>query len=405
MRVRAAFSATLLIPEFFRRLRVPVGLLLAATLLAACGGGSDGDDVELIDAFAVLGQSGFSDDLPNRGGAAGAGTLAQPLGNIAVSGDVLFIADTANNRILGYRSLPINNGAAADFVLGQVDFTATTGGTAVDRMALPASAYVGEGRLIVADSGNNRVLVWNDVPTESGTPPDVVVGQTDFNGGTSGTTASTLRYPTSAIISNGRLVVADQNNNRVLVWNSVPDSNGMPADLVLGQRSFTTRIADDAEDEMDRPASLWSDGFRLLVADTGNNRVLYWSLFPQDSGDAADYVLGQSDFNRSAAGTSSISMRAPFGVTSDGTRVYIADSGNNRILQFSAFPIANGIAASKVYGQDGFARNTPNDDDQDGEVDDNPTQRVMNGVSGVHSHSGVLYATDRNNHRILLFPQ
>lgn len=397
------------VPRLSSLVRRPasVALLSIAALLGACSsndGGSDDDD-ELVEAFNVVGQADFTSDDPNRGGAAGADTLAQPLGNVATNGTMLFIADTANNRVLGYSEVPVTDGASADLLLGQAGFSGSVGATSRSRLALPSSVYVGEGKLVVADSGNNRVLIWNSVPASSGTLPDVVVGQSGFTTGGSGTSSTQLAFPTSAVIANGRLLVADQNNNRVLVWNTVPTTNGTAASLVLGQQDFASRISDDEADEMNRPASVWSDGFRLLVADSGNHRVLYWALFPQDSGAEADYVIGQSGFSRSSAGTSSSTLRTPFGVSANGTRIYVADSGNNRVLEFDSFPISNGPAASGVFGQLDFASATANDDDQDGEVDDTPSNATLSGASGAFIYNGVLYVTDRNNHRVLMFPQ
>ncbi len=383
-------------------------LLLLTPWFAACGGGGGNDDsVDMNEAFQVLGQASFTAGSPNGGGAASAATLAQPLGNIATDGTVMFVADTSNNRVLAYTQLPTTNGAPAQFVLGQPSPNSTTGATARDRMALPSSVFLGGGKLVVADSGNNRVLIWNTIPTAASSQPDVVVGQTDFTTSTSGVSATQLAFPSAAIIANGRLLIADQNNNRVLVWGSVPTANGAAATQVLGQPNFTSRLADDEAEEMNRPASLWSDGFRLLVADAGNNRVLFWSLFPQDSGAEADYVIGQSGFSRSTAGTAATSLRTPFGVSADGTRIYVADSGNNRVLAYNSFPIANGSAASEVFGQevDNFAAAVANDDDQDGEVDDTPSARTLSGPSGAFVYNGVLYVSDRNNNRVMMFPQ
>ncbi|MEC9362220.1 MAG: NHL repeat-containing protein [Pseudomonadota bacterium] len=397
-------------PETTRRLQraAVAAAMIAASMLAACSSDNDGDDdLDLIEAFAVVGQSDFLGASPNRGGGAGAGTLAQPLGNVATDGTRLFVADTANNRVLGYSAIPSTDGVAADIVLGQADFTSNVGATGRSRMALPASVFIGEGRLVVADSGNNRVLIWNSVPTQTGAVPDIVVGQSAFDSSGSGTSQTRLAFPTSAVIANGRLLVADQNNNRVLVWNSLPTTNGAAADIVLGQPDFVTRVADDEAEEMNRPASVWSDGFRLLVADSGNHRILAWSLFPQEIGAEADYVIGQSDFSRSSPGTSASTLRTPFGISADGTRIYVADSGNNRVLQFDSFPIANGVQASRVFGQnqDSFSAATANDEDQDGVVDDTPSAGTVSGASGAFIYNGVLYVSDRNNNRVLLFPQ
>ncbi|MEZ5355095.1 MAG: hypothetical protein R2762_20865 [Bryobacteraceae bacterium] len=33
---------------------------------------------------------------------------------------------------------------------------------------------------MVTDLGNNRVLIWNSVPTQNQAPPDLVLGQPDY---------------------------------------------------------------------------------------------------------------------------------------------------------------------------------------------------------------------------------
>ncbi|TJY64941.1 hypothetical protein E4T66_01560 [Sinimarinibacterium sp. CAU 1509] len=391
----------------FRGVVVVSALLAVSLMLNACGGsGSSSDKVELIEAFNVVGQGSFAASSPNRGGSVAADTLSQPLGNVATDGTMLFVADTSNNRVLGYSSVPADLGTAADLVFGQASMQTNTAGTGRDHMAFPGAVFIGGGYMVVADSGNNRVLIWNAVPTASNTPPDVVVGQDDFDTSNSATTATRLAYPVAAIVANGRLVVADQNNNRVLIWSAVPTSNGTAADLVLGQPDFTSYGNDDEADEMNRPAGLWSDGFRLLVSDTGNNRVLYWALFPQSIARKADYVIGQSAFSRSTAGTSASTLRTPFGISSDGTSIFVADSGNNRVVEFDSFPIENGTQASAVYGQayDNFSTNTANDDDQDSSADDSPSARTLSGPSGVYVHNGVLYVSDRSNNRLMMFP-
>jgi hypothetical protein len=91
-------------------------------------------------------------------------------------------------------------------------------------------------------------------------------------------------------------------------------------------------------------------------------------------------------------------------VTSDGTRIYIADAQNNRVMKFDSFPIADGVSAADVYGQDEWSARTPNDDDQDGTSDDTPSARTLSSPTGVTYFNGVLYVTDRSNHRVLFFP-
>jgi hypothetical protein len=69
----------------------------------------------------------------------------------------------------------------------------------------------------------------------------------------------------------GRLAVADTANNRVSLFASPPrDGAAVPADAVIGQTGFA------ANGENEWGLHLRRD--RLAIADSGNNRVMIWSL-------------------------------------------------------------------------------------------------------------------------------
>lgn len=392
----------------FKNLRGAVGLASAmatATLITACGGGN-GDDLDMPEAYALWGQADFKDYSSNRGSTVSDLSLASPLGGIATDGAYFYIADYGNNRILGFTSIPDGEATEPDFVIGQDSYTTSTAATSATGLAQPSSVVISDGKLIVADSGNNRVLIWNSLPTENDAA-DVILGQSEPDTKVKGTSDTALSNPVSAYAASGTLVVSDQNNNRVLIWDDIPSISNTAADVVLGQESFTTSDEDDGADAMYTPAGVWTDGFRLLVADSGNNRVLYWSSMPDTDGEEANFVMGQSDFSRSTAGVGQTSMRAPYGVGSDGTIVYVADSGNNRVLQFDAFPIANEASADDVFGQNTYTSRAANDDDQDGSTDSDPTEasdRTLNAPTGVTAYGGTVYISDRSNHRIMFFP-
>jgi hypothetical protein len=83
----------------------------------------------------------------------------------------------------------------------------------------------------VADSGHNRVLAWNALPTKSGADADVVLGQGDFKhvaanddaqSGKDGAapTARTLAFPSGVALAGDALVVSDTLNRRALVFRS-----------------------------------------------------------------------------------------------------------------------------------------------------------------------------------------
>jgi hypothetical protein len=65
---------------------------------------------------------------------------------------------------------------------------------------------------------NSRVLRFDNAATlANGAPADGVLGQPDFTSGLFDTTQSTMHFPRGlAIDSAGSLWVADNNNNRVL---------------------------------------------------------------------------------------------------------------------------------------------------------------------------------------------
>ncbi|NGY06949.1 NHL repeat-containing protein [Solimonas terrae] len=412
MRLRRAFAASSL---SVRRLmpKSALALIASASLLTACGGGGGSGKIDWQTAFQVIGHTDFMKTSTNDGQSTPQGyTLATPFGNVGTDGTKLYVADTANNRVLVWPSIPNTNGQAATVVIGQTDLTSKSSGTTSTKLSSPSTAFLSaSGQLVVADTGNNRVLIWNTAPTtqaQANTAPDVIVGD-----GGSGVTGHTLNGPTSAIIVNNKLIVCDTYNNRVLVWNSVPTSTTQDASIVLGQASFTTNGDDDDAKSMFQPNSVWSDGAQLLVADTGNYRVLYWRTFPQVTAGPATNVVGQTDFSRSTYSTSASTFVSPTGVTSDGAQFWVADRGSNRVLKFDSMPASNGLSASLVYGQGdlSFTSSAANDDNQDGKTDNDDsdqkngaaTEHTLNGPTGVYVEGGVLYITDRSNSRVEMY--
>ena len=268
----------------------------------------------------------------------------------------LFVVDYSNNRVTGYNSIPMQTGAAADFVIGQDDFGESDCDTAANRLCNPSSIAAVNGKLLIADSENNRVLIYNTIPTVNGAPADLVLGQADMVSGAANRggapAADTLNYPAGVWSDGRRVAVWDNKNNRVLIWNSFPTSNGQPADLVLGQSDFThTQENDDDQDGADdgKPSArtfgnaqyntgIYSKGTQLFVTDAANNRVLVWDTFPTQNFTPADRVLGQCAFdtdtaNGPDAGVSARGLDFPMGITVDNqNRVIVTDQNNGRVL-------------------------------------------------------------------------
>ncbi len=170
-------------------------------------------------------------------------------------------------------------------------------------MYSPRGVFVGDQHLVVADSGNHRVLIWHDMPCCDEQPADVVLGQPD--GETEGHAAGGrgpergMNLPTGVLVHDGRLIVADGWHHRILVWNSVPETSDVAPDLVLGQPDASS-VSENRGGECSASTLYWPFGIAVVgstfwVADTGNRRVLGWRNGIPDPDQPADIVLGQPD--------------------------------------------------------------------------------------------------------------
>ena len=220
-----------------------------------------------------------------------------------------------------------------------------------------------------------------------------------------------------AVDSRGDLYIADYTNNRVLEYNApyaayaglgdtctaaTPCQNQLSANMVFGQfsggiPSFTTAACNSGAGQNGAASNTGlcdPEGVSvnpttgdLYVADSINSRVLMY-LNPLAAGggengtsgyagdETADYVFGQTSFTAKecnqglSAPTASTLCGAGFdvggggvGVDSSGN-VYIADTLNNRVLQFNnpiidgVTPVTTSFSANGVFGQTGFTSST-----------------------------------------------
>ncbi len=316
-------------------------------------------------ANLVIGQSNFTS---SSGSCTQASTNGPAYCAISSQG-MLAVANQGGYRIQLWTSTVTASGQLPNIVLGESNFTDCNGGTNQNVTSyINGVAFSPDGnKIIVADGGNNRILIWNSIPTSNGQPADVVLGQTNFTTSTSGTAADKFDSPTGVFVTNGgKLIVSDMNNNRVLVWNSLPAINGTPADVVIGQTGFTTLSSGSAANQLNQPWGVWvSPDGKLLIADAGNgggngnNRVLVFNSVPTTNNANADVVIGQTGFGISTPGLSQTKLSTPIGVTvSPDGKLAIAEYDNNRVLIYNAIPTSNGAAADVVLGQPNFTTGT-----------------------------------------------
>ena len=406
-------------------------------------------------ARLVIGQSTFTGQIPGT-----SDTLLGAVGGVAYANGILFAADAnrlgltpVNNRVLEFPTQnfpgPLDTirpfiarcavcVGKANVVLGQPDFTSNTFAISEKGLRLPTAVATDGKILAVADTGNNRIMIWKSIPNTIDQPADIELGQPDFKtvlqGAQQVVDNRSLRSPQGVWIQNGKLFVADTQNHRVLIWNSIPTQNRQPADVVLGQPNFNVanqpdliKVKNDAHaNTLLNPVSVTSDGIRLYVADLGNSRVLIWNSIPTQNQQPADVVVGQKDMDSGTEndapnlcpsnGTDSTTgdpkypircgktMDFPRFALSDGTRLFIADGGNDRVLIYNQIPTQNAAAPDAILGQpDENTSQVSSFTDlfhpllrqSAADITPTPTGLAWDGTN--------LYVTDPSNRRILVF--
>ncbi|TFZ06284.1 hypothetical protein EZ313_06470 [Ramlibacter henchirensis] len=388
-------------------------------------------------AHLVLGQADASGGAANRGGSPSAQTLFFP-GGMAITPDGGFlVADTNNNRILFFDQVPTESGHAAVGILGQDTPQGSSPSVSLTGLNRPLGIAIGAGKMAVADKDARRVLIYDARFAPGAMPlPQVVIGQVNFDQFVGSCSVSEeragMRAPDSVWITpQGKLIVSDPANNRVLIWDAVPTTQAEAASprLVIGQFDMAhcaenddnhNHVPDTINGErvatartLSEPAGVWSDDRLLVIADRRNNRVLIWTDFPQDNFEEADIVLGHDSFSNTAynseidADGSSFTPTAktlfsPTGVHSDGTSLAVVDRSNNRVLIWNEFPSRSGQQADVILGHADAGAAVTNDSNGD-RVTDVPTAQVLNFPRQVLLTPTAVYVSDRAHNRVLVF--
>lgn len=232
-------------------------------------------------------------------------------------------------------------------------------------MYSPRGVFFDERYLVVADSGNHRVLIWHGLPTDDEQPADVVLGQPDGN--TEGHAAAGrgpengMNLPTGVLVHDGRLIVADAWHHRILLWNKVPETSSAPPDLILGQPD-SSAVEPNRGGDASASSLYWPFGVAIVdsvfwIADTGNRRVLGWNGGLPEPGQAADVVIGQLDAssrdeNRGEQ-VGPASFRWPHSICGRDDVLLVADAGDHRVLGWSP-PPSEDRPADRLLGQPDF---------------------------------------------------
>ena len=175
-------------------------------------------------ADGVIGQPDLASRSDNGGVGVGPSGLRWPH-DLAVQGGNLLVSDAGNNRVLGWEGLPEGD-AAPTFVLGQADFAHADHNQGrywpdASSLNMPYALDAADGRIAVADTANSRLLGFRS-PLRSGMDAAELTGQPDF--GRKGDNRwslpvrDSLCWPYGLQLAGDVAVVADTGNHRALLW-------------------------------------------------------------------------------------------------------------------------------------------------------------------------------------------
>ena len=270
--------------------------------------------------------------------------------------DLLIVAGRVVMKMLPvlqriWLQMPEQDGQPADVVIGQRDFTGNSPNVkgvghppSAQSLNWPYGVFSDGERLWVADTGNRRVLFYEKIPTEHFTKADKVIGKPSFE--ERDYDHQDPIWPYSVKVGpNRQIAITDTQYYRVLLWNDWARSFENKADVIIGQPSFES----NGQNQFG-----WFPGANTLnwcydccfyrqglwVADTGNSRILWFENIPGAHNQEADNLLGQNDFNTGSENKNTIwstegSLYWPFQVCIENKAMVVADTGNHRLVELT----------------------------------------------------------------------
>jgi len=264
----------------------------------------------------------------------------------------VWVADQGNNRIVGYQN-PFSYDTQGDYMVGQISWTsgqANGGGSTPNAGTLnnPEGIYMDSSNALwVADSLNHRVVKFSN-PYQIGPNATLVLGQPDMISNSPNNPSlgpQSLSYPSDVLKDvHDNLFICDSMNNRALLF---PPPYSSP-NRVFGQLDNFYTNAEDVTGTVSAyglhlPARIAMDNNKdmLFITDKLNDRVLGFFGPGSNYGDTkADIEFGHKgclDCSSGAirSGTYPTELYNPMGLAVDSfSNLYVADSGNHRILLF-----------------------------------------------------------------------
>ena len=251
----------------------------------------------------------------------GTGTAArfQGLQGVASDGTNLFIADQQNQTI---RRI-INSTAVVSTLAGAVSATGTTDGTGTAaRFNGPVDVTSDGTNIYIADVLNHsirRIVVSTGVVT-------TLAGLSGTSGTSDGTgTAARFNTPRALTTDGVNLYVVEQTNHTL---RRVVISTGVVTTLAGTAGVSGTTEGTGTAARFNGPQGVLFDASNIYISDTGNHSIRRYTL----STGAVTTFAGQSGTSGTTDGTGTAArFSSPTRITTDGTSLFISDSGNHTI--------------------------------------------------------------------------
>lgn len=366
--------------------------------LASCGGDDNGGAspssaaaLITIKTVAGTGTAGFNND----GQPAIAAQLNFPSGAVADTAGNIFIADAGNHRI---RRVDAQTGmittVAGSGLVCTVQPCGDNGPATVARLNAPTGLAVdGGGRLLIADQNNQRVRQVDAQGIITTVAGNGTICSAQPCGDNGAATAAQLNFPTGvAVDSTGNVFIADQSNHRVRRVDF--QSRIITTVAGTGAAGFNGDHQPAGTAQLNLPTGVAVDaGGNLLVADQLNHRVRR-----VDSFGTITSVAGTSNagFNGDNQAATTADLNVPTGVTVDGAgNLFIADQSNHRVRAVSA---QSGIIVTVAGNGTPCLAPTAIPACGDGGVPTSAQLNLPNGVAVVGG--GRLLIADLSNHRV-----
>ena len=239
---------------------------------------------------------------------------------VTTDGTNLYVVDGVGN----IRKIVIATSAVTTLAGATLGTSGSTDGTGTAaKFALPRGITADGTNLYVADTGNStirKIVIATGAVT-------TLAGTAGSNGITDGTGAAARFYFPSGITTDAtNLYVADTGNHTirkiVIATGAVTTVAGTASPYFgYGSTDGTGTAA-----KFSGPAGVTTDGSNLYVADTGNNAVRKIVIATGAVTTLAGGTFGSTDGMGSAA-----QFYSPTGITTDGTNLYVADRLNTTI--------------------------------------------------------------------------